>query len=261
MNEKPRHLDLFSGIGGFSLGLEAAGFRTIGFSEIEPRACEVLKKNFPEVENFGDASLVPWLPCEIITGGFPCQPFSISGHRRGKQDPRYLWHLMFAIVKKCKPDWVIGENVIGFRDVGLDEVLHDLETEGYSCRTFSVPACAVGLPTHRHRLWIVANHHEIGRSRAQLGNMENKTNTVHNQRTGEGASIQSARAVGSEANVAPTFWSRINARGCRNIDGIPHRLDRYGLIGNAVVPAIVEKIGRSIYNISYENILRTNPPN
>jgi len=157
-------LDLFSGIGGFSLGLEAAGpFETIAFVENEPYCQAVLKHHWPRTPILGDIKNVkkediPTRP-DVIVGGFPCQPFSVAGTRQAQDDPRHLWPDMFRLIQEFRPDWVIGENVAGLINLGLDEVLTDLENEGYTTRTFNIPACAVGAPHQRYRLWIVANLH------------------------------------------------------------------------------------------------------
>ena len=158
-----RTLDLFSGIGGFALGLEATGFfRTTCFVELEPYCRQVLKFHWPHVPILGDIKNVtrPDLPDpdpDVIVGGFPCQPYSHAGHQRGKADPRHLWPEMARLVRECRPTWVVGENVTGITKLGLDEVLSDLENEGYATRTFNIPACALGAPHLRQRLWIIAH--------------------------------------------------------------------------------------------------------
>ena len=155
-------LDLFSGIGGFSRGLEAAGpFETIAFVEYEPYCQAVLKHHWPRTKILGDIKNVkkddiPTRP-DIIVGGFPCQPFSVAGSRQAQDDPRHLWPDMFRLIQELRPDWVIGENVAGLIHLGLDEVLTDLENAGYTTRTFNIPACAVGAPHQRYRLWIIAH--------------------------------------------------------------------------------------------------------
>ena len=157
-----RTLDLFAGIGGFSRGLEATGFfETICFVENEPYCQAVLKHHWPGVPILGDIKNVkaPDLPTrpDVICGGFPCQPFSQAGKQRAQDDPRHLWPEMFRLIRECRPTWVVGENVAGIIKLGLDEVLADLEGEGYATRTFNIPACAVGAPHLRQRLWIVAH--------------------------------------------------------------------------------------------------------
>ena len=158
-------LDLFSGIGGFSLGLHSASdkFYTTAFCEIEEFCQAVLKKNFKNIPIFSDikelnektlkaaGAVKPF----IITGGYPCQPFSVAGKRKGKDDPRNLWSEMFRLIKELKPVWVLAENVEGHIKLGLDEVLYDLESENYTTQTFIIPATGVGANHQRKRLWIV----------------------------------------------------------------------------------------------------------
>ena len=152
------HLDLFSGIGGFSLGLEATGgFKTVGFCEIEPYCQQVLKRHWPDVPIYNDVrGLKHDGAVDIVTGGYPCQPFSTAGKRKGQSDPRHLWPAMFGIIEAKRPRWVIGENVAGHISMGLDEVLADLERAAYSAIPFIIPACAVGAPHRRDRIWVVA---------------------------------------------------------------------------------------------------------
>jgi len=156
-------LDLFSGIGGFAVGLEATNFfETTCFVEQDSFCQEVLRYHFPEVPVLGDIrnvkrSNLPDPNPDVILGGFPCQPFSVAGKQAAKDDPRHLWPEMFRLIKECRPTWVIGENVTGIVKLGLDEVLTDLEGEGYATRTFNNPACAVGAPHLRQRVWIVAH--------------------------------------------------------------------------------------------------------
>jgi len=159
---------LFSGIGGFAVGLEATNFfKTTCFVEQEPYCQAVLRHHWPEVPILGDIKNVkrPDLPDpdpDVILGGFPCQPFSSAGHQKAQSDSRHLWPEMFRLIKECRPTWVIGENVVGIVKLGLDEVLTDLENEGYATRTFNIPACAVGAPHLRQRVWIVAHSDSKG---------------------------------------------------------------------------------------------------
>ena len=152
-----KHLDLFSGIGGFALAARWAGFETIGFSEIDPYAIRVLAKNFPGVPNYGDVRNVPAIRCDIITGGFPCQPFSLAGKRAGANDDRFLWPAMRDVIARCRPAWIVGENVPGIIGMELDRVLVELEGIGYQSQVLVVPACAVDARHRRDRVWIVAH--------------------------------------------------------------------------------------------------------
>jgi DNA (cytosine-5)-methyltransferase 1 len=168
-----RHLDLFSGIGGFSLGLESTGgFETVAFCEIEKFPRKVLKNHWPHVKQYKDIKELTneqletdgIIPIDIITGGYPCQPFSVAGSQRGEKDKRHLWPEMFRLVQECRPTWVIGENVSGHIKLGLDTVLEDLESEGYSTRAFSISASSVGANHKRERVWIVGHSQHDGSS-------------------------------------------------------------------------------------------------
>lgn len=159
---KLRVLDLFSGIGGFSLGLErTGGFETVAFCEYADFPRKVLAKHWPNIPCFPDVRELKGDdidgPIDVICGGYPCQPFSTAGKRQGKEDDRHLWPEFMRLVVELRPAWVIGENVAGHISMGLDDVLADLEAEGYACRTFVIPACAVGAPHRRDRVWTVGH--------------------------------------------------------------------------------------------------------
>jgi DNA (cytosine-5)-methyltransferase 1 len=162
-------LDLFSGIGGFSLSAHWAGMTTAAFCEIDPFCQKVLNKNFPGVPIYDDVRMVTRQQLEkdgviddtrgfdIITGGPPCQSFSIAGKQRGQDDERHLWPEMFRIIQELQPSWIVVENVTGFIDLVLDDVLDDLESEGYATQSLVLPASAVGASHKRERIWIVAH--------------------------------------------------------------------------------------------------------
>ena len=160
------HLDLFSGIGGFSLGLEATQqIKTVAFCEIDKFCTKVLNKNWPTVPVYNDIKELTYDklkedgigPIDIITGGYPCQPFSQAGRKKGEQDPRHLWPEYFRLIKECRPSFIIGENVSGHIKLGIDTVLKDLESEGYVVRAFSISAASIGANHKRERVWIVAH--------------------------------------------------------------------------------------------------------
>jgi DNA (cytosine-5)-methyltransferase 1 len=178
---KLKHLDLFSGIGGFSLGLEATGgFETVAFCDIDKYSRKVLKKQWPNVKQYEDIKELNYErlkadgigTIDIITGGYPCQPFSVAGRKKGEEDPRHLWPEYFRLIKELRPSWVIGENVSGHIKLGLDTVLENLESEGYSARTFSISASSVGAKHQRERIWIVANARQHGGRIEPTGNTE-----------------------------------------------------------------------------------------
>lgn len=153
------HLDLFSGIGGFALAANWAGYQTIGFCEIEDYPRRILSKRFPGIPVHRDVRELDgsqYTGCDLITGGYPCQPFSQAGQRRGAADDRHLWPEMYRIIKQARPASIVAENVAGHITLGLDEVLADLESEGYATRTLVLPACAKNAPHRRDRCWVIA---------------------------------------------------------------------------------------------------------
>ena len=169
--EKLRTLDLFSGIGGFSLGLDSTGyFETVAFCEIEEFPCKVLNKHWPNVPIYNDVRELSYEKLQadglisggrgidVICGGYPCQPFSVAGRQKGEEDPRHLWPEYFRLIKELRPSYVIGENVGGHLRLGLDSVLEDLDSENYTVRCFSVEAASLGAPHRRERIfWIAEN--------------------------------------------------------------------------------------------------------
>ena len=153
-------IDLFSGIGGFTLGLESTGgFQTIQFVENEIWCQKILAKNFPGISIAGDIREYEGQRADVVVGGFPCQPFSVAGKRKGTRDDRHLWPEMLRVIKESKPRWVIGENVRNLTTIQegmvFEQVCTDLENEGYQVQSFIIPASAVNAPHQRYRVWIV----------------------------------------------------------------------------------------------------------
>ena len=160
-----KHVDLCSGIGGFALGFQWAGLSNpILFCDIEPWSRQVLKKHWPNVPIAEDVRELANDPngnvpdCDIITAGYPCQPFSLAGKRRGAEDHRHIWPYIFSIIQTKRPSWCVFENVHGHVSMGLDEVLSDLEGESYTARPFIIPACAADAPHRRNRVWIIGRN-------------------------------------------------------------------------------------------------------
>jgi len=269
--KKLQHLDLFSGIGGFSLGLESAGLaKTVAFCDIDNFCQKVLKKHWPEVPMFSDVKELTYEKLksnginkiDIITGGYPCQPFSTAGRQKGEQDPRHVWPEYFRLIKQLRPTWVIGENVGGHIKLGLDSVLSDLESESYSSRTFSISASSIGANHKRERVWILANS-----KRKRLEGLGEQSSSF----SGENQGTQSWDESSREKNVANTkscdrneyeidrehgktetqkiFGDRSCLSGVssrwevepdmgRVAYGIPDTMDRLKSLGNSVVPQI-----------------------
>lgn len=265
---KLRILDLFSGIGGFSLGLEkTGGFETIAFCEIEEFPCKILAKHWPNVPIYKDVRTLDATQLgriDVITGGYPCQPFSHAGKRLGAEDDRHLWPEMRRLIKELRPAWVIGENVAGHISMGLDDVLFDLDALGYSAQAFVIPACAVNAPHRRDRVWIVGNSDKDTREQSTPVAINNEAEqhdiinicTVADPLLGRQSG---SRTFGESINPKATqHWEAnqsFNALGwptepaiCGTDDGLPSGLvsARLAALGNAVVPQISEMIGYAI---------------
>ena len=191
-----RVLDLFSGIGGISLGLESTGgFETIAFCEQDAFCRLVLEKHWPEVPTFTDVRELRCSPgdADMIAGGFPCQDISVAGKGAGIDGERSgLWREMFRLVRECRPEWVLAENVGALRTRGADRVLADLEAEGYACWPLVVGAWAVGAPHKRERVWIVAHRDEAGQRAERSGGVLDREWAAR----GDDADGRGARPVG-----------------------------------------------------------------
>lgn len=310
-------LDLFSGIGGFSLGLERAGMRTVAFCERDEYCRAVLRKHWPGVPCFDDIHTLDADRLggigriDLVCGGFPCQPFSVAGKQRAQEDDRHLWPEMRRVIALTRPAWVIGENVAGLIPLALDDVLADLETLGYTSRALVIPACAVDAKHRRDRVWIIARDANIDRQSAGAINAEEVAelrgstadatamqrrsiqrdesdgtlsgdaattdadgNAIRNESRwgrwarwegtakprdvgeGDGSDADSTRLAqwqgkrgddGAQrtATLGACRWEPEPTVG-RVANGVPRRVDRLRTLGNAVVPQIVEEIGRAI---------------
>lgn len=225
------HLDLFSGIGGFALAAQWAGFETVAFCEIEDFPRKVLEKNFPGVPIHRDIKELDgneYGSVDLITGGYPCQPFSLAGKRKGYADDRHLWPEMLRVITQAKPTWVVCENVYGHINLGLDDVLADLESEGYAAQPFVVPAGAVGAPHKRDRVWVVAY---------TTSGSEQQSSARSNERRLQSEVLPSGRN---------RHYFKAAPRADRVADGIPRRVDRIRGLGNAIVPQVAYEILRAI---------------
>lgn len=237
-----KHLDLFSGIGGFALAAQWAGIETVAFCEIDDFACKVLNKNFPDVPVHRDIRELDgslYAGIDLITGGYPCQPFSEAGKRKGAEDDRHLWPEMLRVVKQARPAFIIAENVVGHITLGLDNVLNDLEREGYAARPLIIPACAVDSPHRRDRVWILA--YAEGE---RCNNGDDRTN----KRTTDRKKYAPSDACGAFSWLETGQWACEPAVP-RVVNGLPDRLDRNKALGNAIVPQVAYEILRCIRDV------------
>ena len=275
-----RVLDLFSGIGGFSLGLERAGMQTVAFCEIDKTAQQVLRKHWSDVPIFDDVKTLKGEQLgtiDVICGGFPCQDLSFAGKGAGLTGARSgLWWEFHRLIKEIKPSWVIIENVAALRSRGLDKVLGSLAEIGYDAEWHCVPASAVGAPHQRDRVWIIAYPNHAG-SRTPEHGVDQDGQTLEQERQDKSfGRVSGCGTVVSDTNVLGTqvplegrhpsqqvlggtseawrvavggIWS-VEPPICRVVDGLPNRAHRIKQLGNAVVPQIPELIGRAINAIA-----------
>ena len=216
---KLKLLDLFSGIGGFSLGLESTGFfETIGFVEKDKFCQKVLKKHWSNINIEEDIRNVKGekYAADIITGGFPCQPFSVAGKRKSTADDRYLWDEMLRVIREVKPRWVIGENVEGIVNINegmvLRQVLNDLENEGFKSQCIIIPASGIGAWHQRKRIWIVANNISNSNKRnVQTGCERQWGICEENKRKGTSNNATSVCETLSNTNSNGSYRSQGNA--------------------------------------------------
>ena len=263
-------LDLFSGIGGFSLGLERAGMTTVAFCEIDPICRKVLKKHWPHVPVFEDVSTLT-KDCinaniDVIAGGFPCQDISLAGRAAGLAGERSgLWFQYHRLIKEIQPRYAIIENVSALRSRGLDEVLRSLAEIGYDAEWHCIPASALGAPHQRDRVWVIAYMANIGsgrRGEPQKRQMEQPRRAETISTSFDVADANSAQCEGRRlssgayekyADACSAGWWEVEPNVGRVAYGVPAWAHRLKQLGNAVVPQIPELIGRAI--IDYENSL------
>lgn len=231
---KPKVLDLFSGLGGFTIAFDAAGFQTIAFSEIEPFPCALLAQNFPMIPNLGSIKEIDAKPyrgtVDVVCGGFPCQPHSHAGMQLAEADPRDLWPEMARIVSECLPRFILAENVPGLSDEFLDRVCADLESLGYSVLPIEVPALAAGAPQVSNRLWIMAQ--------ANGFNVERLAFQSQHERP----------LCQADDKPLHDVWLSPPPDASRVDHGIPNWNQRVKAVGNSIVPAVAYYFAAWIYS-------------
>jgi len=272
------HASLFSGIGGFDLAAEWTGWNNVFNCEWEEFPRKVLKHHFPNAKQYEDIKDFDATEyrgrIDVLSGGFPCQPFSVAGQRKGTEDDRHLWPEMLRVIGECQPRWVVGENVRGLvswsEGLVLEACYSDLENLGYSVQSFIVPACATNAPHRRDRVWIVAHNHDgdgqkerlqAGRkvdvySLDRIGNAPDTDSSTGKiepiSRQGQGESI------GRDSQTVRNRWEDFPTVPpvCGGDDGLPKELDGITFpkwrresikaYGNAIVPQVAHRIFQSI---------------
>ena len=298
------HGSLFSGIGGFDLAAEWVGWKNAFHCEINEFCAQILKYHFPNADHYEDIKTTDFTKwrgkINVLSGGFPCQPFSLAGRRKGAEDDRYLWPQMLRAIQEIKPDWVVGENVAGIitmvqpgkavelgcsatlfgedytdeeiqQQYVIETVCQDLEHSGYSIQPILVPACAVGAPHRRDRVWFVANRTDTGAETVQQSwedNIYTFGSTAHSKSTrSEGECGYRQRKVqfnGRNSKEIQTCWEKFPTQPpvCRGNDGLPFDVDDLAIsfpkwraesikaYGNAIVPQVAYEIFKAIETIN-----------
>jgi DNA (cytosine-5)-methyltransferase 1 len=223
-------VSLFAGIGGIDLGLERAGHECVGQVEIDPYCQAVLARHWPDTPRIADVRDfhgTEFGPFDLLTGGYPCQPFSHAGDQVGDKHEAHLWPEVRRIIRNVRPRLVLLENVIGHLSIGFGDVLADLASSGYDAEWDCIPASAVGAPHRRDRLWVVAHAHSDSEPTSALDD--------------------EARWLPAPTRTRWPDWTPDPATLGMD-DGLPRRLDgpRLEALGNAVVPQVAELIGRRL---------------
>jgi len=260
------HGSLFSGIGGFDLASEWMGWDNIFHCEWNEFGQRVLKHHFPTSISYGDITTTDFTihrgQIDVLTGGFPCQPYSSAGRRLGTQDERHLWPQMLRAIQEIKPQWVVGENVSGFTTWSGGMVFEDvclaLENEGYEVQAYIIPSATVGTRHRRDRAWIIAHSNSIGLNR---GGIESRS-ISHRERSNNSYKPENGYGVQCEAkhgwqNFAATKPIPLESGFLQSDDGVSGRLDGITFpkwrqesvkaYGNAIVPQVAYQIFQAIH--------------
>lgn len=283
------HGSLFSGIGGFDLAAEWMGWENKFHCEWNEFGQRVLKHYWPNAESFHDITKTDFTKyanrIDILTGGFPCQPYSLAGKRKGKDDERHLWPEMLRAIREIRPRWVVAENVFGLINwsdgLVFHEVQTDLEAEGYEVFPYVLPACAVNAPHRRDRVWFVAYSHSNGQQRSnsehEIDSGQGRFNALNDfeqiYKNNANAASEGLEGMRGQKGRCPKFYSRQNecrqwqtfptqSPVCTGNDGLPTELDGITFpkwrnesikaAGNAIVPQVALQIFKTIEE--YENL-------
>ncbi len=267
------HLGLFEGIGGFGFAVRSMGWETLAYSELDKFCLKVLAHHFPNAESLGDITKTDFKKyankIDIVTGGFPCQPFSLAGKRSGTHDERYLWGEMLRAIIQIEPTYVVGENVLGIvnwnEGLVFEQVQTDLENQGFEVQAVVLPACGINAPHKRERTWFVAYSHANANKRTprkipganeQAGLQESEVEQFDesgkfwisaNTNPSRQQECWQERFTSTEFAHDYGLTSQPSIR--RGDDGFSHRVDRLRGLGNAIVPQVALQIFQSIMDV------------
>ena len=271
-------LDLFSGIGGFSLGLERAGMKTVAFCEIDKFCRKVLAHHWPSIPIYEDIKLLTarrlnddGINVDLICGGFPCQDISTAGKGEGLKGERSgLWREYARLIGEIRPRYVIVENVAALLFRGLSDVLGDLASLGYDAEWHCIPASYIGAPHRRDRIWIIAYRNSDNQSESIISFDDEASRMQGNAPNSDSERLQRGEEAGDDGKNWAQPRNQFIA-GCRGVsrsawetepnvgrvaDGVPARMDRLKSLGNAVVPQIPEILGKAIISHALRNAPR-----
>jgi DNA (cytosine-5)-methyltransferase 1 len=273
------HGSLFSGIGGFDLAAEYMGWENVFHCEINPFCRKILKYYWPNAKSYENIQTTDFTiyrdRIQILTGGFPCQPYSSAGKRLGKADTRHLWPNMLRAINEIKPRYVVGENVRGLTNwsngMVFNEVCAEMEDIGYQVAPYLIPACATNAPHRRERIWFIAyanNKNERKKTNdRKWKNKKQKSNNGHNLRDNIGSIIEK-REIAKFKKYKYNYWEKFPTVNpiCTGNDGLSKKLDGITFhkwreetlkgCGNAIVPQVAIKIFEAIQK--FENLNQTN---
>ena len=270
-------LSLFSGIGGIDLAFNWTGGNILAFCEIDPFCQKVLRKHWPDVPIFSDihklsketiqnAGITETV--DVIYGGFPCQPFSVAGNKKGKDDTRYLWPEFSRLVGEIKPRWVVAENVPGILQLAADDVCRDLEHQGYEVGIWDFEAAAVGAKHRRERIFFVAHSGctlRQGSVKQTALRNETQKGTTHKPERPDCTLVPDTGCARCKGNITCGLQEKQSAIGLcgrwesepcvdRVAHGIPNRVDRLRALGNAVVPQQAYPVFKAIMDAEQNGI-------
>jgi len=280
---KLNHGSLFSGIGGFDLASEWMGWTNVFHCEINPFGRKILNYYWPKAIQYEDITKTDFSihrgQIDILTGGFPCQPYSNAGSRKGKDDERNLWPNMLEAIRQIKPKWIVGENVPGLiswsNGLVFEEIQSELETEGYKIQPIILPAISVGAYHLRERIWVVAYSGRLGWEDVQ-SHFGSRFETIRNPKRNSKANEwgqKETNELDTPRNTFLQFQQMYSESPIFNVDdGIPFELDGITIpkyleesnkaAGNAIVPQVAYQIFKTIEQIEVmEKIIKTDLKN